>query len=579
MRRTGIRRQLIAATHFGLVVGLLAGCGPEDGGQLAFKIHYNPGTPVDGLRSNDPPTAGTAPADITDYRICVTAPDGKKPKCQNFNRADNPGGAKLGGLKPGSERAVTFQGYDVTRDYEVRWCGNASNIAVKSNKTTQVSMYISVCSDFTEVRNTMQQGRAFHTATRLSDGRVMVIGGFSSLSAPEACDFGACHKLSATSSIDIYDPATGQFEPSSGLELTRPRAMHTATLLPSGKVLVAGGAGRAVWRISFPSGPRPPLEIDLVGDDTQAGNSAKLIDPASRTVEEINLTTPRAQHQAVSFSNGDVLLVGGITPADNSPLASMSRYEVTAGGFADVSGSSLNVPRQAMAITKFANRSYLLWGGNHADNPEPGVFAEILFEEGDGSPFILSPLFIQNAEATQGDPAFFAAAASPQDNQVLACGGMIVDQAYDSPPLTDRVRILNTFRLAEMTPTAESFVDIGSETMRFMRAFHSATLLPGAQAGGEIVVAGGVTRYDLGSQEYTLTERVEFFSPAELSFQEKQIDSRPVELSEPRAGHAVVALEDGSLLITGGLTESGTGLDVSETAEIYNPAPRSLRVE
>ena len=130
-----------------------------------------------------------------------------------------------------------------------------------------------------------------------------------------------------------------------------------------------------------------------------------------------------------------------------------------------------------------------------------------------------------------------------------------------------------------MSPTAETFVDIGSETMRFMRAFHTATLLTGSQVAGEIVVIGGVTRYEVGAQEFTLTERVEFFSPAELVFAEKQIDSRPVELSAPRAGHAVVPLGDGTLLISGGLTESGTGLDVSDTAEIYNPAPRSLRVE
>ncbi len=580
MRLTGIRRHMLAATLLGLAAGPVAGCGPDGpGGQLALKINYNPGVQADGLRSNDPPATGTAPADITDYRICVSGPDGAKPKCQNFNRADHPSGAKLGGLKPGSERTVTFQGYDVTRDYEVRWCGNAANVEVKSNKTTQVSMYISVCSDFTEVRNTMDQPRAFHTATRLSDGRVMVIGGFSSLAAPEAClTGGLCHKLSATSSIDIYDPRTGQFEPTSGLELTRPRAMHTATLLPDGKVLVAGGAGRAEWRLTFPDGGAPVLKIDLDNDDTQAGNSAELIDPVARTATEINLTTPRAGHRAVSLSNGDVLLVGGISPADNSPLASLSRYEVSAGAFADEGATSLNVPRQGAALAKFADRSFLLWGGNHADNPEPGVFAEILFEEADGSPFVLTPQFILNQDATQGDPAFYAAAASPRNNEVLACGGMIVDAAYD-PSLNDRVRILNTFRLADMTPQGESFVDIGAETMRFMRAFHSATLLPDAPVDGEIVVAGGVTRYDAGGQRFGLSERVEFFSPAELIFEEKQIDSRPVELSAPRAGHAVATLEDGTLFICGGLTDTGTGLDVSDTAEIYNPAPRSLRVE
>jgi hypothetical protein len=40
---------------------------------------------------------------------------------------------------------------------------------------------------------------------------------------------------------DVWDPATMEFSP--GDELAEPRGFHTATLLPDGRVLIAGGDG------------------------------------------------------------------------------------------------------------------------------------------------------------------------------------------------------------------------------------------------------------------------------------------------------------------------------------------------
>lgn len=66
-----------------------------------------------------------------------------------------------------------------------------------------------------------------HTATRLLDGRVLVVGGIL--------------KNSAMAPAEVYDPRTGRWA-ATGSVVTR-RALHTATLLPDGKVLVAGGSG------------------------------------------------------------------------------------------------------------------------------------------------------------------------------------------------------------------------------------------------------------------------------------------------------------------------------------------------
>jgi len=67
----------------------------------------------------------------------------------------------------------------------------------------------------------------FHTTTLLPSGKVLVAGGF-----------GPSGRLA---SAEVYDPDTGVWSPTGPLASARVR--HTATLLPSGEVLVSGGAG------------------------------------------------------------------------------------------------------------------------------------------------------------------------------------------------------------------------------------------------------------------------------------------------------------------------------------------------
>src|SRR5689334_4763859 len=69
----------------------------------------------------------------------------------------------------------------------------------------------------------MTTPRAGHTATLLPDGKVLIVGGGGLGSA----------------SAELYNPSTGTFEAIGGpLAL---RFQHTATLLPNGKVLIVSG--------------------------------------------------------------------------------------------------------------------------------------------------------------------------------------------------------------------------------------------------------------------------------------------------------------------------------------------------
>jgi hypothetical protein len=68
----------------------------------------------------------------------------------------------------------------------------------------------------------MAEARTFHTATLLPNGNVLVAGGGDD-----------------NSTAEIYDPATASFSITGGMETGR--SGHTATLLSNGSVLVAGG--------------------------------------------------------------------------------------------------------------------------------------------------------------------------------------------------------------------------------------------------------------------------------------------------------------------------------------------------
>ena len=73
-----------------------------------------------------------------------------------------------------------------------------------------------------------------HTATLLSNGKVLVAGGFD-IDGPLA-------------SAELYDPASGTWAVTRNL--VNARFLHTATLLPNGKVLVTGGLGTAAYLTS-----------------------------------------------------------------------------------------------------------------------------------------------------------------------------------------------------------------------------------------------------------------------------------------------------------------------------------------
>jgi N-acetylneuraminic acid mutarotase len=124
----------------------------------------------------------------------------------------------------------------------------------------------------------MSRGRSFHTITVLSDGKLLVTGGFN-----------YAHHYWAD--CEVYDPKSDKWTPIASM--TTARAAHTATLLPSGKILVTGGAS---------------------GDSMfEALASCEVYDPVSNTwVSVADMSTLRLQHVATLLPSHKILVTGGI---------------------------------------------------------------------------------------------------------------------------------------------------------------------------------------------------------------------------------------------------------------------------
>ncbi len=157
--------------------------------------------------------------------------------------------------------------------------GDGSN----ADDYTTAEIYHPATGSFTRVGN-MTQGRTQHSASLLGDGRVLLAGGSTDLNG-----FG----LVPSNTAEIYDPAALTFSPAGNMP--NAAALHTASMLLDGTVLVAGGYGD-----SCPG--------------TRSGVS--IFHPASNSFSlGPSLAKARAEHTATTMNDGRVLITGG-TSAD-----------------------------------------------------------------------------------------------------------------------------------------------------------------------------------------------------------------------------------------------------------------------
>lgn len=218
----------------------------------------------------------------------------------------------------------------------------------------------------------MADGRSGHTATLLSDGTVLVIGGIGD-------------GWSFLSSAERYDPRTGRFSPVGSMTVAR--ESHTATLLPDGRVLVTGGHRGRRERIVVYS-------------------STEIYDPARGRFEAgPPLGTARHKHDAVALSDGRVLILGGSDARDRARYASTEIFDPSKGtvtpGPAMASGryklrdTSLRLPDGRILVSGGGRRAELF-------DPRRGDFRPVPGDLGQSYSFASTALLSSGAVAIVG---------------------------------------------------------------------------------------------------------------------------------------------------------------------------------
>jgi Galactose oxidase, central domain len=193
--------------------------------------------------------------------------------------------------------------------------------------TKDVNIQINSTSTFTfTFTGTMATPRIFHTATLLSSGQVVVVGGKD-------------NNGNAVESAETYEPGPGTFTPAL-TTLNQARFSHTATLLDAFTILIAGGTGLAGTSLSS-------AEIY----DSETGSFMNTAGP---------MTIARSQHTDTMLSDGTVLLAGGVDAFGNA-LDSAEIYNPATGTF--TATGHMTIARVQHTATMLDDGTVLFTGG------------------------------------------------------------------------------------------------------------------------------------------------------------------------------------------------------------------------
>ena len=400
------------------------------------------------------------------------------------------------------------------------------------------------------------RGRWRHSATLLADGKVLIAGGFARI------DDGASFTDATRTFVDIYNPDTNTWL--TVTSMARARVDHTAATLPNGKVLVVGGFTGAgspraelytpspspgAWTdATAPTGtPQPTVDhtatllpgggVLIAGGRVAATTRSKLAvlyEPDFGTWKiEPSMVAARDGHIATLLGDGRVLVAGG-TGEGGTVLGTAELYESRRRLWD--AAAPMDAGRHSHTATELANGSVLVAGGYDNSLGTPVASAELYDPDpGAGSWSPADPM---------GAERYLAGAVRLGDGSVLVAGG---ESVSDGPHMS-----------AELYDPDMDTWEPTTQTMGTKRASLTLTVLD----DGTVLAAGGYESSSLDTGVVAVNS-AEIYDPLADTW-------TPTEnsMAVPRYGHTATLLPDGKVLVTGG--SNATGLSLS-SAEVYDP--------
>ena len=350
----------------------------------------------------------------------------------------------------------------------------------------------------------LNTSRYLHTSTLLPNGQVLIAGGES---CPAA---GSCTYLNTA---ELYDPSTQAFSYTGSMATAR---VSAAVLLPNGTVLIAGG-----------------YTCDSSGNCVSL-SSAEIYNPNDGTFSSAgNMNVDRYEHTMTLLPDGTVLIAGGESCTSTSScnaLNSAEIYDPIANTFT-MSNAVLNYARFGATAVWSSGKLLVVGGSNGSSLPGPTEFyASTFFYQ---YPNLNTPRYNPNSlELNNGYGLIVGGSTCAQSSCPSNSSELFINSRYGS------------------------YVQYTTGQMLVPRLNNSTTILN----NGQVLLAGGFS--SCGSSSCVSEASTEVYDPVANSF----TTSTP--LSATRAGHSATLLLDGTVLLSGGISNGVT----SNSGELYQPA-------
>lgn len=411
----------------------------------------------------------------------------------------------------------------------------------------------------------MSVARSGHTATRLQDGRVLVVGG----------GFGAA-------SYDLYDPESNTWNGAQALDVGR--TSHSAAMDNGGRVWVTGGSGFSAKTSYY----NPDNDTWTAGPDLNTGRSrhiattltdgriavvGNLRDPSSGTCNgELEILDTRTLSLATSWDNSLSSptitkcsatggLVGGLL-ADGRLFAAQLKREPNSQSEIEVYDQEYD--RWSIRLTNFIDGARLdglitLPTGKliAVNNLEPVITNLVHPNVRSVGEFNLSRQSMSVATYSESDNNFTSG------NILIAGGGVSQHESL----------AIDRLRNSSLSPNVcrSNCPKNGQDPGR--NPFTGVGIVGIAQTENRpatIVQAGGLAANGIRGEIFEFSPNASSPSPPEGEGDGWNI--APAALKIPRYFHRMHALNDGRILIFGGLPEAA-----NDSAEIYDPRNDSVR--